>query len=631
MLLWLVVAGPALSQESWQPLDLFGGVPKSLVIDPANNQTVYAAFANAVCKSVDGGETWTQSNEGLANNGANGLGIAPSQPSMLYAVRGIEDVYRSLDAAQSWTLRHQCPDCGIGSFGAVAVDPGDPEQIYICDVEFGVMPSADGGATLPSLGPECDGQLHVSASGVPFVASATGSVRASRSTNLGDTWSPIGPAPDAVARGVATDPTNPLRVYLSAQSTVVPGLFHISDDGGSTWGPGGDGLTTRGRLLIPAGQPSTIFLYTDSAIWRSIDSGAHFAPLVHDLPLAPPGVVLRRLEADPVDASRMFALLNTDGLYRSVDGGASWQIADQGVRGGQVSRVVFDPADPARVYAIQFSDIHRSTDGGATWSRAMDGIGAGSASRIWLHPTTPLTLLAAAGGDLFRSTDGGASWSLWSSLGPSALVFHPTDPETLYAAAGTDVFRSTNGGVDWTPADALLAGGTVGSLAIDPADPLHLFAGTGSGLWETTNGGTWWEFTGHPGGGVQFGPPGSSTVYMFQGSVLYRSDDGGETFVAKPTGGSVSAFTFSPGSGAGTLYAVGSGVWRSASRGDVWEELTVDGLVRPGGRSLAVDPGDPARLLLGTAENGLYALAQLSIFADGFESGTTSAWSATVP
>ncbi len=638
------VAPAASADETWLPLDLFGGIPTSLAYDPSQPATVYAAVADRLYKSADGGASWADSGNGLGEFGAYGVDVAPSQPSMVYVVAGFQDVYRSLDAAATWQQRHTCEDCGIGLLGEVVVDPVDPAQIYVCNIEAeSVQRSPDAGTTLLGTSGLCTGQLHVSASRAVF-ATGNGAERARRSTDFGVTWQSIGPAPDANAKGVVTDPTNAQRVYLSASSTVVPGLFHVSDDGGSTWAPAGTGLTTRGRLVIPASEPSTIFLYADAAIWKSVDSGANFSPVVTTgLPQA--GIIWR-LEIDPADADNMFALFWFGEVFRSTDGGATWAVDAEGIRGGEVRTLYFDPTDPTEVYALQGDSskaVYKSLDGGATWSRAMNGLDR--AFRLWLDPQDPQRLFASSHDGFYRSTDGAASWTLLATNYLfTALVFHPSDPDTLYAGrSGSGVLRSTNGGATWTPVNSLLGNLDVLSLAIDPSNPDVVYAGTSDSLWRTNNAAAWWTEIGGFTNRIEsivLDLQNPAIVYVLHGSIstnlhLARSENSGVSFIPKTPGPGLRAITLVPGN-ASVLYAAGAKIWRSWTQGDLWTELTSEGLPaapfggNARGLALAPEPGNPGRLLLGTEGFGLFELQLESIFSDGFETGDTAAWSATV-
>ncbi len=149
---------------------------------------------------------------------------------------------------------------------------------------------------------------------------------------------------------------------------------------------------------------------------------------------------------------------NARGLYRSTDGGQTWQRLTETLRDPDVSAVALDPTSPASIYIGKAGEgVFRSTDGGAGWQPASTGL-----PRITLKGTT------AAGKVM--------SWT--GTVGITALAVDPARPATLYTAtSGSGIFRSTDAGRTWRPFNAGLDVFDVASLAID-ATGRTLYAGT---------------------------------------------------------------------------------------------------------------------------------------------------------
>jgi photosystem II stability/assembly factor-like uncharacterized protein len=238
---------------------------------------------------------------------------------------------------------------------------------------------------------------------------------------------------------------------------------------------------------------------------------------------------------------------------------------------------VIDPSNPSTLYVGHETDyslnggMFKSTDGGATWNPAGNGLpgfqpGAlPSVHALAIDPKNPGTLYAAtslivrAGGGLFKSKDGAVSWSPVSSglPGPSipdAPVIDPRNSNTLYSTvfypggiAGS-VFKSTDGGSSWFD-----TGFKGVNLVVDPQHSGALYAVSSDGIVKSTNGGGSWSAvlsgaTNGPGWwvAVTLGGDGgrrprrlarSSTVYAGTGSRgIFRSSDGGSTWAAANSG-----------------------------------------------------------------------------------------------
>jgi hypothetical protein len=196
------------------------------------------------------------------------------------------------------------------------------------------------------------------------------------------------------------------------------------------------------------------------------------------------------------------------GVWRTVNGGASWQPLGDFECSTSIGSVTIDPVDPNIVYAgtgeifdpAGFTDgcgILTSTNMGDSWTRLAGPqlAGAGqlgalvyriAVDRATAGSATTSTLFAATSVGVLRSTNSGSSWSTVLQGIATDVSQHPTRPEVLYAAignpngaAGNGVYLSTNGGSTWSLISAQLgAGGTIGrtALAVSAARPGSVWA-----------------------------------------------------------------------------------------------------------------------------------------------------------
>ena len=172
----------------------------------------------------------------------------------------------------------------------------------------------------------------------------------------------------------------------------------------------------------------------------------------------------------------------SDGLFKSTDGGASWNPITPlylGTSPSPVYSIVIDPSSPSTLYAGSGGVIFKSTDGGGSWTTIQD-FSAAVIVVLAMDPTNSSVLYAAgpgcAPGALYKSTDAGATWQQledFPSTGAQAIVVDPVDPNVVYTAdygcAGTGVSKSTDGGMTWSaPASGPL--GAAFALVMDPSN-----------------------------------------------------------------------------------------------------------------------------------------------------------------
>src|SRR5207253_1613620 len=159
----------------------------------------------------------------------------------------------------------------------------------------------------------------------------------------------------------------------------------------------------------------------------------------------------------PSDPRTLYVALERNGLYRSVDGGASWQRATS--RTDLFGHLFASPRDRRTLYSTTFGGpLFRSTDGGAHWSTLPQVSGV---TAVAFDAATPRRLyagtLARPLGGVWRSDDEGATWTRRSDrmtgLPATALAVDPGDPDRLWVQS-TALFRSANRGMRWARANS---------------------------------------------------------------------------------------------------------------------------------------------------------------------------------
>ncbi|HJT70000.1 MAG TPA: hypothetical protein VJ731_07370 [Terriglobales bacterium] len=356
-------------------------------------------------------------------------------------------------------------------------------------------------------------------------------------------WRMIGPFRGGRTRAVAGVPSQPNVFYIG----VVDGGVWKSTDYGRTWSPIFDDQPSQsiGAIAIPASDPNVIYvasgeglqrpdLSVGDGIYKSTDAGKTWIHLgLRD------GQQIPALAVDPRDPNRIFAAVlghpygpNPErGIFRSIDGGASWKkvlYKDENTGGSDVE---IDPSNPNVVYA------------GMWQSR--------------LGPWEDNNAFAGTNGGLFKSTDGGDTWTKLTKGLPDDLVqinvaIAPSEPRRLYATIATTkpsgyatgqglgFYRSDDAGESWThitedPRPAMKIGG--GDLPIPRADPKNpdlVYVASIVTVRSTDGGKTWSSIRGAPGGddyqNLWINPEHPNIILLVadQGAVV--SVNGGETW-----------------------------------------------------------------------------------------------------
>jgi photosystem II stability/assembly factor-like uncharacterized protein len=308
--------------------------------------------------------------------------------------------------------------------------------------------------------------------------------------------------------------------------------------------------------------------------WRP--SPATAAPVPPWTTNGPPGEVILSLAVDPVHPTTVYAGAELGRIFKSTDGGMSWDALDTGLLMG-VNALVILPASPNTIYAGTQNGAFVSTDAGRTWSA--NGLEAAVINALVLDHSGPVTLYAGVGGGggiqgVFRS-DGGGQWHALTGNLPDAVVnalaVDAGSPGILYAATDAGVFRTMDRGVSWVAANTGLPDAAVNALALVPS-AATVYAGTEAGVYVSRSAADTWR-------------PADETFTSAVSSILID-----------PQPESLRLF-------AGTF---GDGVFASTDGGTSWnafnDGLSNDVVVRV----LAGDGRTPPRLFAGTIGDGVF-------------------------
>lgn len=221
---------------------------------------------------------------------------------------------------------------------------------------------------------------------------------------------------------------------------------------GPAWPQGGDRKLTQIWTLARAG--STLYAGVDEAgLFRSTDHGETWMSVaaLNDHPTRSSwqpglgGLAAHRVVVDHADPNRLWVAISAVGVFRSDDGGESWATKNQGVErtvdveeyediGYCVHCIVQDPADPERLYRQEHRGVFRSSDGGDSWERIEHGLPSAFGFPIVMDESTGSLFIVPMESDenrlpvdgefrIYRSTDGGDHWQVSGTGHPEAATF----------------------------------------------------------------------------------------------------------------------------------------------------------------------------------------------------------------
>jgi len=209
---------------------------------------------------------------------------------------------------------------------------------------------------------------------------------------------------------------------------------------------------------------------------------------------------------DPKDPETVFVGTFDEGIFKSEDGGRSWERLS-GVAHPRITSLAVSPVDGAIYAGTEPSSLFVSRDGGESW-RELEGLKNLPSAPSWSFPPRPWTShvraialshadpdLVVAGielGGVVRSPDGGESWQdqrPGAVADCHALATHPAIPDTIYEAGGGGFAESGDFGDSWSAADSGLGHRYVWGLAVDSEEPEVVYVSAAHGARQAHEGG----------------------------------------------------------------------------------------------------------------------------------------------
>jgi photosystem II stability/assembly factor-like uncharacterized protein len=530
-----------------------------------------------------------------------------------------------LFAATSFAASWKSEGPFFGNVLSIAIDPANPNRLWVSTSGGGVWRSLDGAASWKVSGKELSDRV------VPFVMlqpksntlwAGVEQGALARSKDGGQTWEWVQNDLAQTPHPVAFDPANPKSIWIpdgnrhkrsndggakwtefrisggdvhtfafhpKDSTTIWAGGFNgraglwKSTDGGGSWRQLGKGLDESNnvfKLIVDPRHPDTLYMFSHRGGFKSTDGGENWMPFGASLARAG----IQNLTMHPTSPETLYAGTST-GLFKSTDGAQTWDSMSGGLPQYLVQDVAIHPSMPDVVWAgTAGAGIYKTTDGGKSWSESNAGFAASLIEKVWGNASG--MIFAQTGRGLFRS-DGKGGWI--EMLQPfsnekaalDTVVFDTRNPRTIHVGSGTRYFRSADNGVSWSEVEKPMQDPrpAFDSLVLDAKNPMIVYAAhkymrnDEPTLFKSTDGGVKWKPAGRGVTGAIFSLRSDSSgalLALGNGGQLWRSIDGATTWTAAGSGlpsKKIEAFVIDPTNPAFVYVASKDGFYRSEDGG----------------------------------------------------------------
>jgi photosystem II stability/assembly factor-like uncharacterized protein len=487
----------------------------AVVFHPTIRDTMFATISargtqSGIWKSINGGSSWTQINNGLPSAeriGRTSLAIAPSKPSVIYAISstqkdGVLGVFRSDNGGSNWTDvagTHFIKEGQMSYGNTIAVHPTNPNQVLCGGVDLHL--TRDGGKNWvratkwdaergkPNYA-HADHHCLLMPLGQPGLVYDMNDGGMDVSTDGGLTWANR-------SNGLAVSMFYDVDVAQSDGRMFGGGLQDNGTNITLTGKPddfveitGGDG----GWMIID--PKSTGHLYTTSQNmnvnrFRKSDGWADVSPPADKDETD--AVWMAFLEFDPNDSRTVFC--GGVRVWRTKDDGNNWLGVSPVLDGSAISAVEIAQVNSKIVFVgTEKGGIYRSTDGGNTWSEdlASPVLPGFTITRILTHPTNAqivyVTVANFHASHVFRSKDSGPTWTdidrgQLPDVPHHAVAIPRAKPSTVYVCSDAGAHVSTDAGETWKSLTRNLPTVPIVDLVYHEIDGTLTAASYGRSIW----------------------------------------------------------------------------------------------------------------------------------------------------
>lgn len=450
--------------ENWTQIlyvnDSTGAI--DLAIHPENPDTIYAVmwervrrleyfkyggYGSDIYRSYDGGENWEELDNGLPTGllvGRIGIGISPSNPSVLYAIYAdrtgyFDGLFKSEDGGDTWIQTNDAALSDIYAsygwwFGRLKIDPQDENTVY--GIGFDLFKTSDGGNSWQDI----TGIAHVDQHEIAVSPTNSNRVYLAsdggfyESLNAGSTWSHNKTLPITQFYTAAIDASTPYRVYGGTQDNGTNRTLSGSPD---TWTQiyGGDGFYC---IIDPTNAQYVYAEYQYGNLARSTNYGSNFSSATTGISSNDRKNWNTPVVMNPNNPSSLY--YGSHRLYKSLNKAVNWEAISEDLTNGPgggnqkygtITSISVSKVDTNIIYVgTDDANVWMSQDNGGNWNKVSDNLPNRWISRVVTDPVQPSVAYVCLSGfreneympHVFMTEDYGSTWLDISEGLPEAPV-----------------------------------------------------------------------------------------------------------------------------------------------------------------------------------------------------------------
>jgi len=353
---------------TWKRMAVFQDTAYDIAVDPKNGDIVYVLSYRALSKSTNTGESFTEIPFPTGMYGNGRMAVCPKDSNILYVAGTFRAnnkeclaILKSADEGKTWTATKFDTGAASSTGVGIAVSPKNPNIIYFCGYFYGTNSRKYN-------------RIYRSRNGENRWENITG---------------PILNRNDTTPSGLAVDPKNANRIFVAFNEGVLR-----SANGGTSWLSQNSSSFYAGPVAVDPNQSDTLYApsgsLNDLGVYKSTDGGINWKKFPKDVYGSANAIIIK---------DNTIQVGTSAGIFRSKNGGASYQAAQRGIKATWISTFALSPSSPKTIYTEACGYTYfKSTDSGASWIRGADFYRCHSIMNFAVHPRNPNTVLILAGG-----------------------------------------------------------------------------------------------------------------------------------------------------------------------------------------------------------------------------------------